>query len=107
MKCRIWRTNVVPGRFDEYETFARDVSLPMFRAQDGYAGLLMAGEGAERVVITLWRDADAVAALDRSTIYHETVKCIMATGFISGHQSVEVHDVHISDLYASSLGTGT
>ena len=63
MKCRIWRTGVVPGRFEEYERFAREISLPMFRSQAGYRGVMMAGDGPERIVITLWEDDDAIAAI--------------------------------------------
>jgi heme-degrading monooxygenase HmoA len=100
MKCRIWCTQVVSGRFEEYERFAREISLPMFRAQAGYRGGLMAGDGSERIVITLWEDADAVAALDLSQSYRDTVSRIVATGFLTGEQSIEVYDTHLSDLDA-------
>ncbi len=78
--------------------FARDISLPMFRKQLGFKGVLMAGDGPERLVITLWRDDDAITALDHSASYRETVNRIMAAGFITGHQSVEIHKVHLADL---------
>ena len=100
MKCRIWRTQVVPGRFEEYERFARDVSLPMFQSQAGYRGVMMAGEGPERIVITLWESDDAIAALDASPTYRDTVSKIIATGFLTGEQSVDVYDTHLSDLNA-------
>ena len=38
---RIWRTHVLLDRAVEYEAFARDVSLPMFRQQQGFEGVLM------------------------------------------------------------------
>jgi len=100
MKCRIWRTGVVSGRFEEYERFARDISLPMFQSQAGYRGVLMAGDGPERIVITLWEDDDAIAALDASRSYRDTVSRIVATGFLTGAQSVEIYDTHLSDLDA-------
>ncbi|WP_036358131.1 hypothetical protein [Microvirga sp. BSC39] len=100
MKCRIWRTQVVPDRFGDYERFARETSLPMFRSQTGYRGVMMAGDGADRVVITLWENDDAIAALDASPTYRETVSKIIATGFLTGDQSVEVYDTHLSDLDA-------
>ena len=100
MKCRIWRTGVVSGRFEEYERFAREISLPMFRSQAGYRGVMMAGDGPERIVITLWEDDDAIAALDSSRSYRDTVSRIVATGFLTGAQSVEVYDTHLSDLDA-------
>jgi heme-degrading monooxygenase HmoA len=102
MKCRIWKTGVVVGRFEEYERFARDISLPMFRSQDGFQGVVMAGDGAERLVITLWRDETAIAALDSSPAYKETVARIVAAGFLTGDQSVDVHDVHLADLARST-----
>jgi heme-degrading monooxygenase HmoA len=98
MKCRIWRTQVVPGRFGEYERFAREVSLPMFQSQAGYRGVIMTGDGSERMVITLWENDHAIAALDTSPTYRETVSKIIATGFLTGEQSVEVYDTHLSDI---------
>jgi heme-degrading monooxygenase HmoA len=100
MKCRIWRTQVVQGRFEEYERFAREISLPMFRSQAGYRGVLMAGDCSERIVVTLWEDDEAVAALDLSRTYRDTVSRIVAAGFLTGAQSVEVYDTHLSDLDA-------
>jgi heme-degrading monooxygenase HmoA len=100
MKCRIWRTQVVPGRFEEYERFAREISLPMFQSQTGYRGVMMAGDGAERIVITLWENDDAVAALETSSTYRDTVSKIIATGFLTGDQPVEVYSTHLSDLDA-------
>ena len=40
MVARIWRTGVKPERFEKYERFARERSLPMFRAQRGFIGVL-------------------------------------------------------------------
>ncbi len=100
MKCRIWRTQVVQGRFEEYERFAREISLPMFQSQAGYRGVMMGGDGPDRIVITLWENDDAIAALDVSSAYRNTVSKIIATGFLTGDQSVEVYDAHLSDLDA-------
>ena len=36
MVARIWRTGVKPERFEEYERFARECSLPMFCEQRGF-----------------------------------------------------------------------
>lgn len=98
MKCRIWRTGVVEGRIDEYETFAREISLPMFRAQKGYRGAIMGGAGKQKCVITYWEDDAAVATLDRSPTYKATVDRIIATGFLMGEQSVELYDVELDDM---------
>jgi heme-degrading monooxygenase HmoA len=90
MVVRIWRTEIDTTRAEEYREFARSRSLPMFRAQPGFAGVLFAGQGSERVVITLWRDLAAAEALERSETYNATVAEIQATGFLRGDSSVEV-----------------
>ncbi len=40
MLARIWRTGVRPERFEEYARFAHERSLPMFREQRGFIGVL-------------------------------------------------------------------
>jgi heme-degrading monooxygenase HmoA len=98
MIVRIWRTQLDPNRREEYQLFAEKRSLPMFRAQRGFLGVLFAGVGSERAVISLWEDVEAVAALDSSPSYRETVDEISATGFLAGGSSVEVLEVHGGDL---------
>ena len=94
MVVRIWRTGLDESRAREYEDFARNVSLPMFRRQDGIVGVLFAGTGTGRVVITLWEDRAAVAALEASADYQATVRAIEATGFLGPPQRIELLDVH-------------
>ena len=38
---RMWRASLTPGQCDGYDRFAREVSLPMFAAQQGLIGLEM------------------------------------------------------------------
>jgi heme-degrading monooxygenase HmoA len=90
MIVRIWRTQIDQARAGEYRDFAHSRSLPMFRAQPGFAGALFAAQRAERVVITLWRDLASVKALDRSHTYQAAVAEIEATGFLHGQSTVEV-----------------
>jgi heme-degrading monooxygenase HmoA len=93
--ARIWHTEVDPARADEYEAFARDISLPMFRAQPGFAGVLMLRDGGRCQVITLWETHEAIEALDSSAKYRETVDSILAQGFLGGEQRVELLDAHL------------
>jgi hypothetical protein len=86
---RIWRTEIDLARADDYDAFARTKSLPMFRAQGGFVGVLFAGRGVERAVITLWEDLDSAEALSGSVTYKAAVDEIGATGFLRGGQSVE------------------
>jgi heme-degrading monooxygenase HmoA len=93
MMARIWRTEIDETRADAYRDFARSRSLPMFRAQPGFAGALFAALGAERAVITLWHDLAAVDALEHSKSYKATVAEIEATGFLQGPSTVEVFEL--------------
>jgi heme-degrading monooxygenase HmoA len=93
MILRIWRTRIDETRADEYHDFAHSRSLPMFRSQPGFGGVLFAGAGPERIVVTLWRDLAAAEELDRSPGYRTTVGEIEATGFLRGPSTVEILEV--------------
>lgn len=96
--ARLWHTRIDPERAEEYEAFARDISLPMFQAQTGYGGVLMFRDGSECTVLTLWKSVDAVEALDASPIYRSTVERIKAAGFLREPQSVTIADLHLIDI---------
>jgi len=93
---RIWRTGLDESRAPEYDDFAVGISLPMFRRRAGFLGVLFAGVGAERAVITLWSGWAAVAALEESADYRSTVRSIEAAGFLRPPQQVELLPVHSS-----------
>jgi hypothetical protein len=67
--ARIWKTGVDPERALEYEQFAREVSLPMFQAQEGFEGVFMLRDGADCTVITLWKGPADAAAQSNSTTH--------------------------------------
>lgn len=92
---RMWTTRVTDARATEYEAFAREISLPMFRQQPGFLGVAMFRRGEECVVLTLWHDAASVAALARSDSYTRTVSAILAAGFLQGEQTLETYNVHL------------
>ncbi|WP_166345699.1 hypothetical protein [Phytoactinopolyspora limicola] len=98
MIMRVWRTRIDDSRTTDYEQFAAQESLPMFRAHAGFAGLLFGRSGDECVVVTLWADAESVAAFEASQLYQETVDRITAAGFIVGPSFVERFEVHGSHL---------
>jgi heme-degrading monooxygenase HmoA len=93
MVARIWRTQIDETRADEYRRFAHVKSLPMFREQPGFVGVLFAANLADRAVITLWRDIASARALDQSETYKSTVAEIEATGFLRGESSVEIFEL--------------
>lgn len=93
---RIWKTRIDAARADEYERFAREVSLPMFQQQAGFEGVVMLRDGADSTVITFWRSAEEAEALGRSPAYRQVVAWILDTGLITGEQSVALMHVHLS-----------
>jgi heme-degrading monooxygenase HmoA len=104
MVARIWRTGVKPERFEEYERFARERSLPMFREQRGFIGVLFMREDADRaVVLTLWEDEEAIEALGASPLYRRTVEAILGSGLLAAEQSVEVLKVHGGQILEGEL----
>ena len=82
MIVRIWRAEIDPARAEEYELFAQERSLPMFRSHAGFRGCALAREGADCTVVTLWERLEDAEALEDSDRYRETVEAIMATGFV-------------------------
>jgi heme-degrading monooxygenase HmoA len=80
--ARIWKATIDPARAEEYERFAREVSLPMFRSHGGFRGCAFQRDGPTCTVVTLWATSEDVAALEASTRYRETVAAIMAVGFV-------------------------
>ena len=102
---RVWRAPIDEKRADEYERFARDRSLPMFRRQEGFLGVLFARAREECVVVTVWRDEDAVARLAASPSYQETVAAISASGLLVGDASAEVYNLHAVEVGAGGFAT--
>jgi heme-degrading monooxygenase HmoA len=104
MVTRIWRTGVTPERFEEYDRFARERSLPMFRKQRGFIGLLFMREKADRAaVLTFWEDEKAVEELEASPLYRQTVEAILGSGLLAKEQSVESFEVHGGKVVAGEL----
>ena len=104
MVARIWRTGVKPELFEEYERFARERSLPMFREQRGFIGVLFMREGEDRAaVLTLWEDEKALEELETSPLYRQTVEIILDTGLLAKEQTVEVFEVHGGQVLAREL----
>lgn len=93
MIVRIWRTGVDPARVDEFRAFAAERSLPMFERQEGFLGVLFTETEHDYATVSFWRDAASVDALGRSESYAETVAALVATGLLTGEQTVEVFHV--------------
>ena len=101
MIVRIWRTGIDPARTADYERFAEERSLPMFRAQPGFRGVLFTTAADDRrAVSSFWEDQDAVDRLDESETYRETASALGSSGILQGEQTVEVLHVSGGDLPA-------
>jgi heme-degrading monooxygenase HmoA len=101
---RIWRTRVRAEKEADYESFAREHSLPMFGEQAGFLGVFFVrSRGHERAVISLWRDRSDVDRLEESPSYRQTVERIEHAGILSGEASVDVFHTHGFELSAALL----
>jgi heme-degrading monooxygenase HmoA len=98
MLARLWTTGLRPDRVDAYESFARDVSLPMFREQDGFMGVVMVRSGHEGLVLTFWRDQTAIDALETSQSYRGTVERIQEADVLAGSQQTAAYQLHLIDV---------
>lgn len=98
MIARLWTTGVKPGRIDAYGRRARDISLPMFRAQDGFMGCLMYRGDDVAQALTMWRDMAAVEALGQSGSYRATVARILAADVLTGDQTTDVATLHVVEV---------
>jgi heme-degrading monooxygenase HmoA len=94
MIMRIWRTQVDEAQAEQYERFAAEESLPMFRAHQGFEGHLFGRRGGDCVVITIWKDDAAADALEASPRYRDTVARINAAGFLADRSEVERFQLH-------------
>jgi heme-degrading monooxygenase HmoA len=80
MIVRVWLTGIDELRAEEYTQVANQKSVPMFRAQPGFAGVLFTARAGGRAVITFWEDHASAEALDTSATYKTTIAAIEATG---------------------------
>ncbi len=96
MLARSWITRVRLDRANEYEQFAKDISLPMFRSHPGCFGVVMIREGDQCRVTTFWRSVEAMHDFEESEIYRSTVARILAAGFLYGEQQIQVEKPHLA-----------
>lgn len=93
MFVRIWRTGLNAARVPEYDQFAATSSAEMFRRQDGCVAVLFTRAGHQGVVVSVWRDQDAIHALATSPTYQEVANRLLDSGLIQAPQTVEVMEM--------------
>ena len=92
MIVRIWRTQLDNSRMNEFERFERERSLPMFRQQEGFLGVIFLRSQGECAALSLWEDLESVERLSKSKSYRETVQLLESTNLLQGSQSIEVFE---------------
>jgi hypothetical protein len=92
MLTRIWMTEFDVERRDELQSFAVEVSAPMFRRLDGCLGHIYAVQGSTWVTQTFWTSEDDIATAESSALYKDGVGQILAAGF-GDHQTITVFEV--------------
>jgi heme-degrading monooxygenase HmoA len=90
MIARIWRTGLDEKRAEEYDAFALERSLPMFRRQPGFRAVFFVRTATGRAAISLWKDRASAEALTVSADYLSTVEAIRASGLLRPPQTVEL-----------------
>ena len=92
MIARIWHTGIVAGKVDDYQEFANQKSLPMFRQQKGLIGVQILTQKDKSLVITLWNDENDIHKMEQNPVYIQTVNEIIETGFLTDEQHVEIFE---------------
>jgi heme-degrading monooxygenase HmoA len=95
---RIWSTGIDRTRESDYREFEEEQSLPMFRKQTGFLGVLFLRSRDGAAALTLWESAEDVARLSESSTYRETVGQLESTGLLRGDQVIETFEVAATHL---------
>jgi hypothetical protein len=101
---RIWRTALDTSREHEYREFEEQQSLPMFRRQAGFLGVLFLRSNQGAAALTFWACNQDVERLAQSPTYLATVQRLERTGLLGGDQTVEVFELasaHLDHALAS------
>ena len=104
MLIRTWRTAIDYERVDEFESFARTYSLPMFLQQPGCLGVMFSRTGADTTTFSFWEDRASIDSLRSSSSYQETVQRIQETGFLRGEAEVRIHPIFGGKLDLDQVG---
>jgi heme-degrading monooxygenase HmoA len=97
MYARVHRLDTTPDRHDQGLEITRDHLLPWLRESSGFCGLvrLVAAEGDEVVVVTLWQDAESLAASNEAA-ERLSEQAAIASGALG--RSLREYEVTVLDL---------
>ncbi|NND14372.1 MAG: hypothetical protein HKO10_10425 [Acidimicrobiia bacterium] len=105
MLTRLWTTEFDVDRRFELETFAEEISRPMFEQMAGFLGHIYAISGATWLTQTFWESQPHIEACEESSAYQAVVNRLMATGLLVGDQSTVVYLVAGLSLLDDEPGT--
>ena len=98
MYARVHTLETSPDRDDQGLEVVRDHLLPWMRDSTGFCGLIRLverGAGGQVLVVTLWRDEDALA---RSAEAAERLGVLGATASGASRRSLREYDVSVFDV---------
>lgn len=90
MIVRVWKVRIAEGMTQALETFANDVSLPMFRQQQGFLSVIFSRSDDVCATVILWDRAESIEALEASEEYQEVVRKIEESRILEGEHITEV-----------------
>jgi heme-degrading monooxygenase HmoA len=104
--ARLWKTGIDPTRHGEFRDFEQRYSLPMFREQRGFLGVLFLHSAAGAAVLTLWASREDAERLAESSAYRATVARLEQTGLLRGEQTIEVFEMTGAHIARSLTAVG-
>jgi heme-degrading monooxygenase HmoA len=94
MLVRIWKVGLLPEKSAELETFANNISLPMFRAQRGCLAVFFTRTETECATITIWESEQAISEMENSPLYKQVVRQIEQSGILETDHQTQVFHVY-------------
>ena len=99
MLMRIWTTGVRADREADYLRYANERSRPMFLSAPGCLGVLFLRlPDGRHAAGSFWTDEEDIVRLQESDSYRATVAGLLATGSLTGEQTLIVYAVEGGSL---------
>lgn len=104
MRLRIWTTDIVAEREEEYLAFAKERSREMFLAQPGCLGVLfLKASDGKHAACSFWTNSADVDALASSLTYKATVSDLEASGLLIGNANTRLYEIEGGGMDAHGL----
>lgn len=103
MLLRTWTVSIVPGRENDLEDFARQVSLPMMREQPGCLAAFFTRTATHCLTLTIWASQAQIDAMECNAAYRQVVQQIEASGIVGADHRTQVHDLYAGFIASAGL----